>query len=69
MIAGYIQRNAQDKDGDVQMNAMQSSKPAGYTGPRCYGCGKFGHVKRNCPDKKKGKSQGNKSKNVDGQTS
>jgi hypothetical protein len=74
MIAGYIQRNAQDNDGDVQMNAMQSSGRPGYTGPRCYNCGKFGHVQRNCRSHsgEKDKSQRRKPqkpKNAAGQTS
>jgi len=73
MIAGYIQRHAQEADGDpMDLSAMNSTN-RGNKGPKCYKCGQFGHVKRNCKnlgkkDKSK-KSKDEKSKNADGQTS
>ena len=72
MIAGYIQRRTQDDDGDTPMdlNALNGSNPRRNT-PKCYGCGRFGHIKRNCktPGKRNRERKQEKSKNASGQTS
>jgi hypothetical protein len=74
MIAGYIQKHAQEDDGDpMDLTAMNGSR-RGNKGPKCYNCGQFGHIKKRCKSGKKDKKdkdieKDQPSKNANGQTS
>lgn len=45
-------------NGNFRPNNRSQGNTGASSGPRCYGCGGFGHLKRECPTVKRRKNQG-----------